>query len=474
MNIEYKVSPTFVRVHNSKASYIFIMGPVNSGKSTGCMFHLLFNAAKQKPDANGVRHSRYAVIRSTYPKLKSSTIKTFIDWFKNKIKMVYDIPVKAFLDYDLADGTKISMEILFVAIDSEQAAEGLRSWEFTGVWVNEAHEIPEYLVSTILPQRYGRYPSIKDGGCVDPFIIVDYNAVDTDHWLYRWAEEVRPANADFFRQPPAVIKTDKGYRVNPEAENIEFVKEGYYENICLTASPESINTDLMNNYGERKSGKAVYKDYVDTQHCTASSVVPPQGVPVYIGVDVGLDCAAVFTYQDAYGALVVFDEIVCRDTSLKEFCEDYLWPRIRSRYSWIASNCLLIADPAAQNRSQNDAKAAVDIFKENGFHVKLAKTNSPLERREAVTHFLIRKGDKFKLSDKCEVLRRGFISGYRYEQKNRVGGEYFKDKPEKNEYSHVHDALQYAALEYIPRYSRKRNFSDAKKSYQTASTIGGY
>jgi len=89
-----------------------------------------------------------------------------------------------------------------------------------------------------------------------------------------------------------------------------------------------------------------------------------------------------------------------------------------------------------------------------------------------IYHFLLKK-KKFLLSEKCEMLRRGFISGYRYEQKVRLAGEIFKDKPEKNEFSHVHDALQYAALEYVPRYSRKRSAS-TKKSYQIASTIGGY
>jgi hypothetical protein len=43
------------------------------------------------------------------------------------------------------------------------------------------------------------------------------------------------------------------------------------------------------------------------------------------------------------------------------------------------------------------------------------------------------------------VLRKGFLSGYRF-QRLAVHGERYADRPEKNRFSHVHDALQYAAL----------------------------
>ena len=132
MEITYKVSPTFVKFHADESRYKFVMGPVGSGKSTGCIFDLLFNAMKQRPDVDGIRHSRYAVIRATYPQLRSSTIKTFVEWFKDKFSVVYSTPIIGRLKYDLADGTKLDMEIMFVAIEDETTAEKLRSWEFTG------------------------------------------------------------------------------------------------------------------------------------------------------------------------------------------------------------------------------------------------------------------------------------------------------------------------------------------------------
>ena len=43
----------------------------------------------------------------------------------------------------------------------------------------------------------------------------------------------------------------------------------------------------------------------------------------------------------------------------------------------------------------------------------------------------------------------------------------------KNEFSHVHDALQYACLEYA-HVKPKKNFNSTRKTYRVASAIGGY
>ena len=79
MEIVYKVSPTFVRFHQDDSKMKFVMGPVGSGKSSGCIWDLFFNACKQRPDEDGIRHSRYAVIRGNYPQLRSSTVKSFLE-----------------------------------------------------------------------------------------------------------------------------------------------------------------------------------------------------------------------------------------------------------------------------------------------------------------------------------------------------------------------------------------------------------
>ena len=56
-----------------------LRGPVGSGKSVSCCIEILRRALEQKPGADGISRSRWAVIRNTNPQLKTTTIKTWID-----------------------------------------------------------------------------------------------------------------------------------------------------------------------------------------------------------------------------------------------------------------------------------------------------------------------------------------------------------------------------------------------------------
>ena len=483
MDINYVVVPTFQKIHRDPNRYLFVMGPVGSGKSTGCIFQAFFNALRQKPDENGIRHYKHLVIRATYPSLKSTTIKTWISWFKDKLSMNYSPPYVGKIRYPLEDGTTVSMEIEFVAVEDERSMEKLRSYEVTSAHINEASEISE-AVYQLVKTRIDRYPAEKDGGCTQPFIICDYNAVSTDHWLYKLAEVTRPTEGhSFYKQPPAVLKVDGKYVVNPDADNLNTnnpfsagVKASYYEGICMGNDDDFISVNVMNNYGEVRRGKPVYKDYDDSHHVAKEPIKPLHGIPVIVGVDQGLTPSAVFTQQAPDGTILVFDEITTSDCSLREFCQDHVWPRITTKYPWIFKDFKVVCDPATIQRSMNDAKAGLDILKECGLPVKLARTNVPTERREAVIHFL-RLRDKFKLSPECHTLRKGFISEYKYDEVGGAGGSYFKEKPAKNEYSHPHDALQYAMLEYMHQIKRVRSYKDKFKNitqHRVASSVGGY
>ena len=472
MEIDYKVLPTFAKLHRDLNPFLFVMGPVGSGKSSGCIMHAFFNAMRQNPDEHGVRHSRHLVVRATYPALKPTTIKTWLSWFKDKITITYSTPIVGRLKFPMSDGTSIDMEIVFIAVDDDKSAEKLRSLEVTSAHLNEASELTEGTFQ-LIKTRFKRYPAMKDGGPVRPFILLDYNAVSTEHWLYRLAEEDKPEGHSFYKQPPAVIKTPEGkYISNPEAENLENLDNEYYETMCLGADEDFINVNVMNNYGEVKRGKPVYKDYSDLEHHTDEDIKPLRGVPVVIGLDQGLTPSAAFTQQCPDGSVLIFDEIVTDNCSLKEMCEEYMWPKITSEYPWIINNFTVVCDPATSQRSMNDAKSGVRVLKECNLPVKLAKTNNWQPRFDSVADALRIKG-KFKLGPKCVTLRKGFVSEYKYAESKTVNGILYKPTPVKNEFSHVQDALQYAMMEYYHRRAKKTFFSTTKR-YRAASQIGGY
>jgi hypothetical protein len=51
----------------------------------------------------------------------------------------------------------------------------------------------------------------------------------------------------------------------------------------------------------------------------------------------------------------------------------------------------------------------------------------------------------FLIDRRCQQLIKGFEGGYSY-KRMEVSGERYADKPDKNMYSHIHDALQYLLL----------------------------
>jgi hypothetical protein len=202
----------------------------------------------------------------------------------------------------------------------------------------------------------------------------------------------------------------------------------------------------MNNHVDLRKGKPVYKHYSDRVHGSDKlDDFPLKGVPILVGIDLGLDPAACFAQMTPTGQFVIFDEISTEDCSIEEFIDDHLRPKLYNQYRGFGYEIFI--DPAGTARSQNDKRSAMDIFRKARIPVRTASTNEPLARREAVNHFL-RRVDKFLICRKrCPVLRKGFISEYKYELvATTVRGTQFKEKPEKNAYSHVHDACQYAAL----------------------------
>jgi len=463
MQLTYKANNTLAGMHSDPAKYQFVRGSVGSGKSIGCMWHIFLNALEQPVQPDGVRRSRYAIVRASYPTLKSTVIKSMIQWFNEKtgkklLNVVYDVPIRANMKFPHPDGKSIvDIEYIFIALDREEEVNKLQSLELTSCWMNEAAEIPRG-IHQMLKSRINRYPAKDDGGAHKPQIICDYNAIDTEHWLYKIAEEEKPKNHRFHVQPPAMLMCEKSrgivedvegnwYEVNPDADNRTHLDADYYIDQIQGADADWVSVFVMNNYGDLRKGKPVYKHYNDRIHTDdkLSADWPMKGVPILVGIDLGLDPAAAFCQMTPTGQLIVFDEISTEDCSIEEFIDDYLRPRLFNNYRGFKYEIFI--DPAGTARSQNDKKSAMDIFRKGRIPVRTASTNEPLARREAVNYFL-RRTDKFKICpEKCPVLRKGFIGEYKYDLvATTVRGTQFKEKPEKNQYSHVHDGLQYAAL----------------------------
>lgn len=453
-DINYKAAPTASKFHRSNAFVRAIRGPIGTGKSVTCCMEIIRRGTEQEP-FNGVRKSRWAAIRNTYPELTSTTIKTWQDWAgEDRAPMNWSAPITSIFRQRLGDGTVVEIEVMFISQDRPADVKKLKSLDLTGVWLNEVSEMPKAVLD-MATGRVGRYPSKAMGGATWSGVIMDTNSPDEDHWYYELAEVTRPEGYEFFSQPGALVKQKDGsYAPNPQAENVEHHTLGYeYWLRQIPGKNEQwIKVFVLGQYGSVHDGKPVYPEWNDSLH--VKEIYAIQGVQLKIGVDFGLTPAAVITQNDAKGRLLVLDEIVGEDMGFRQFLEDLLIPYLAVNYpAWWSKKddmIMLIGDPAGDQRAQSDEKSCFQEARAKQLKIRAAKSNAWLPRRGAVAWFLSKLSGgqpMFLLDVACTTLRKGFNGGYKYRRIQVTGEERFTEEPMKNRYSHPHDGLQYVAME---------------------------
>ncbi len=451
--ITYVAEATAKLFHRSDAFVRGLRGPIGTGKSVTCCMEIMRRAREQEP-FEGVRRSRWAAIRNSYPELKSTTIKTWQDWVPDDVApMRWDAPITSVFTANLPDGTRIECEVMFISLDRPADVKKLKSLDLTGGWINEASELPKAILD-MLTGRVGRYPGKAQGGASWSGIIMDTNSPDDDHWWYDIAEVTRPDGYEFFAQPGALLKEGNRYVPNPLAENVKNHILGYEYWLRQIPGKDAqwIKVFILGEYGSVHDGKPVYPEYNDSLHVKEISPIPD--VQLKIGLDFGLTPAAVITQNDARGRLLVLDELCGEDMGISGFLEDVLIPQLMNVYPewWDKKDELIqcFGDPAGAQRAQTDEKSCFDEVKAAKLKIRPGKSNAWLPRRGSVAWFLSKLSGgqpMFLIDPCCKVLRKGLNGGYKYRRIQVIGEERFTEEPMKNSYSHPHDALQYVAME---------------------------
>ena len=439
-----------------------IRGPVGSGKSVACCIEVFRRALTQHKNADGLRKSRWAIIRNTNPQLRTTTIKTWLDWFPENDwgKFIWSVPYT----HHIKKGD-IDLEVLFLALDRPEDVKKLLSLELTGIWVNEAREIPKSIIDACT-MRVGRYPSMRDGGPSWSGVIADTNAPEEDHWWPIMAGEVpvpdhipreqakmlvKPTNWLFFTQPSGMVeRKDKegqvdSYAPNPVAENRKNMMQSYYPNLIQGKTKSWIDVYVMNKLGHIQDGKPIYPMFATEVHVATEEIAVAAGHPVYVGLDFGLTPAATIG-QKVRGRWLIQSEIVAIDMGIVRFAE-VLRNELAIRFS-VASETIIYGDPAGDFRAQTDESTPFHILRGAGLRAFPAPSNSVDLRLEAVSSQLTKMVEgkpAFLVDRRCQQLIKGFEGGYSY-KRMEVSGERYADKPDKNMFSHVHDSLQYLLL----------------------------
>lgn len=480
----YRDAPTLKAFNRSDAFIRGLMGPFGSGKSSACVVEIIRRGLAQAPGPDGIRRSRWAVIRNTTPQLVDTSIKTFMQWFPAHVWGKYHVQDKRYT-IDAFEGAEI--EVIFRALDRPDQIGNLLSLELTGAWINEAREVPWAIIEAV-QGRVSRYPSIIQGGCTWSGIFMDTNPPDSDSKWFKFFEEAdhREAVEALAAVIPgmtvenycAIFKQPSGLADN--AENKKHLAPGYYERLAIGKDPEWVKVYVKGEYGFVMDGRAVFPEYNDAIH--SGECWTDEEEPVYRSWDFGLTPACVFSQITPTGRWIIIDEIVSDDMGVERFSEDVL---AHSSQHYPGREFIDIGDPAGMQRAQTDEKTCFQILASKGIEIEPGLQDLTI-RLESVRKPLntLRSGKpQFLIHPRCKILRKAFMGGYHF-RRIQTSGEKFTDKPEKNQFSHPMDALQYAATrlfaEGLTRAKQRARTDEDDEFYYatvgdtTRSSVTGY
>lgn len=435
---------TLVRFHKSEAYVRITVGPLGSGKTQATIAEVLACIDTQEPDSNGVRRSRWAAVRNTYPDLSTTTIRDWRAWTDTMpgCRLVMGSPPRWECRYSKPDGTVVEAEMLFLAFDLAEDQRKARGLQLSGLWLNETKELSRDNISQLMT-RVGRYP-----GMVVPnahyAIVGDTNAPERDHWLAEMALVTPPKGWEFFLQPGAVLRHGDSWRTNPLAENLSNLPPQYYEHAVQGRKESWIRQNLSNEFVFHVDGRAVHPEFNEQLHVRECRV--SMGREITIGIDFGRTPAAVIMQRQVNGGWCVLEEMTSVNTSARTFGRAL---RRRLNEAYPTHTIEAWGDPAGSQQAQTEDETPFDMLYIEGIEASPAPTNDFERRIEALDgqlRTLIEGRPAIVIDPSCTTLIRGLAGAYQFKRVQVSGEDRFHDKPVKGPESHVCESLHYALL----------------------------
>lgn len=424
--------------------YSFIVGAFGSAKTTGALFKIAYMAALQEPSPlDGIRRTRCVVVRNTAPQLADTTLKSWNMWFKDGEAGKWYATQKTFM----LKFNDVECEVLFRALDTVDDVSKVLSLEVTFAVLDEFVQIKTEIREG-LSGRCGRYPPKIEGGPTNFGMWGASNPGEEDTDWYKFLIEEKPDNVEYFHQP-------SGF--SPDAENLENLPPGYYENLAKGKSAAWVKQFIEAEWGYSIAGKPVVPTFNRELHVAKQHLNVNPHLPVIIGYDPGVQHSAlIFGQMDLYGRLIVLEELLLEGYGAQRMAKDRLIPIIRTRYGGL--EIVIAPDPAANSRTQNDETTVVEGLKKQEFRkfwtVKVDDTNLLTPRLDAIEHFTTRlteKGPALLIDPRCKGLIRALQGGWRYKM-TKQGDD--RPEPDKNISSHPGDGFGYLCRYHVRNEAR--------------------
>ena len=438
--IDFEVIESLDEFFYSEKFISLAVGPVGSTKTTAGIMKILHHAARMAPCKDGIRRSRTIWVRNTREQLRDTSIPDFLKWIPDGIMGSF---LKTEYKFVLKVGD-IECEVLFRGLDDANDVRRLLSLQASFIIFDEFREIHPDIYNAA-QGRVGRYPDkmMNGVGCVTD---------DGRSNMHIWGM-TNPPDMDTFwetllTEPPENVHiTIQPSGLSPEADWTQFLPDDYYDNLAQGKTDDWIDVYINAQFGKSLSGLPVFRSFDRDVHVAKTTMKPMYSDdPLLIGVDAGLTPAAVIGQVAYDGRLVVYDAKISDGMGALRFVREVIKPLLVNKFPGRRS--LIIIDPAAFQRAQTDERTVADIWRNEGFMVKGAKTNSVAARIAAVDRFMTRVVDgKHGVVIDPEgalPLVQALAGKYRY----KINTKGVRDEsPEKSHpWSDVADAFQYMCL----------------------------
>lgn len=245
---------------------------------------------------------------------------------------------------------------------------------------------------------------------------------------------------------------DLHYAADPAKDSEEWKKAEF-----VGMSRDNIEREYELNW-EISSDKPVYgKSFNKNLHIAPEAIVPKPGLPIFRGWDFGLNQCCIVTQFYNNRLHVLREYITEGETS------ETAVPAILSAFKRDFGDtyfCMDVIDPAGAYSEQSTTSTCYKVLVQNKVENIVLGEQNPEARRNAVKKLLseLHEGKSRFISDpRNKVLNAGFTSGYKYRKVVKGADSTHNDKPVKNQFSHIHDALQYVC-------TRLTSFANMMKS----------
>jgi hypothetical protein len=204
-----------------------------------------------------------------------------------------------------------------------------------------------------------------------------------------------------------------------------------------------LKRDILLIWADSREADRVHDKFEYTRHVVSDFEVD-LSKKVYMGIDTSGQNPAVVFGQCVGSIVYIFDELHTQ-APFFVFVDDFLIPLIESKYGGVR-NVEALVDPSDARGSNDGLKPSIILSRRGIRAVPAYGGNKMKTRVDGVNGMFI--NNQLMIDKKCPWLIEGLEKGYVY-KKMKYQKEHSGRVDDKNEYSHICDALQYLVSKYV-------------------------